>query len=190
MPASRPYRAAGEPVLTGRAGTRSAPRPGPGRARPAPGRAHAVSGAATTGQGGATAPAPPTANARPYAAGPWPLRESLELGALPGAVPCARLHARQILWEWALTPLTEAVRRPGQAGHRAGPPLAAVRFEECSGPGLGRRSGAAGADRARRGRGKRPGPVPRPGVQRPLGVIRYAAPGRQGGLGAVWRGCP
>src|SRR6266566_1261040 len=91
------------------AGGSPVPRPGPGRARPAPGRAHAVSGAATTGQGGATAPAPPTANARPYAAGPWPLRESLELGALPGAVPCARLHARQILWEWALTPLTEAV---------------------------------------------------------------------------------
>jgi hypothetical protein len=31
------------------------------------------------------------------------------LGALPGAVPSARLHARQIVWEWALTPLTEPV---------------------------------------------------------------------------------
>jgi hypothetical protein len=30
----------------------------------------------------------------------WPLQSSLELGAFPGAVPCARLHARQMLWEW------------------------------------------------------------------------------------------
>jgi hypothetical protein len=39
----------------------------------------------------------------------WPARDFLELGALPGAVPSARLHARQILWEWSLTPLTEPV---------------------------------------------------------------------------------
>ena len=30
----------------------------------------------------------------------WPLQDFLELGALAGAVPCARLHARQVLWEW------------------------------------------------------------------------------------------
>jgi hypothetical protein len=30
----------------------------------------------------------------------WPLRSGLELGALPSAVPCARLHARQVTWEW------------------------------------------------------------------------------------------
>lgn len=36
-------------------------------------------------------------------ADPWPLRSSLVLGALPGAVPCARLHVRQVLWEWGLT---------------------------------------------------------------------------------------
>jgi anti-sigma regulatory factor (Ser/Thr protein kinase) len=41
----------------------------------------------------------------------WPVRDFLELGALPGAVPSARLHARQIVWEWALTPLTEAVEQ-------------------------------------------------------------------------------
>ena len=29
-------------------------------------------------------------------------RNSLVLGALPTAVPCARLHARQVLWEWEL----------------------------------------------------------------------------------------
>ena len=39
----------------------------------------------------------------------WPLRTFLELGALPGAVPCARLHARQVLWEWSLTPCQDSV---------------------------------------------------------------------------------
>lgn len=42
-------------------------------------------------------------------AGHWPVRDFLELGALPGAVPCARLHAHQIVWEWSLTALTEQV---------------------------------------------------------------------------------
>ena len=32
----------------------------------------------------------------------WPLRNSLPLGALPTAVPCARLHAKHLLWEWGL----------------------------------------------------------------------------------------
>jgi anti-sigma regulatory factor (Ser/Thr protein kinase) len=36
----------------------------------------------------------------------WPLQTFLKLGALPSAVPCARLHIRQILWEWNLEPLT------------------------------------------------------------------------------------
>ena len=35
----------------------------------------------------------------------WPLRSYLELGALPTAVPCARLHVRQLLWEWGLSGL-------------------------------------------------------------------------------------
>jgi anti-sigma regulatory factor (Ser/Thr protein kinase) len=38
----------------------------------------------------------------------WPLHSFLELGALPGAVPCARLHARQLLWEWGLAALTSS----------------------------------------------------------------------------------
>lgn len=38
----------------------------------------------------------------------WPLRSFLELGALSSAVPCARLHTRQLLWEWQLTSLTDA----------------------------------------------------------------------------------
>jgi anti-sigma regulatory factor (Ser/Thr protein kinase) len=37
----------------------------------------------------------------------WPLRSYLELGALPGAAPCARLHARQVLWEWGLSAFSE-----------------------------------------------------------------------------------
>lgn len=39
----------------------------------------------------------------------WPLRTFLELGAFPSAVPCARLHARQVLWEWKLTHFGESV---------------------------------------------------------------------------------
>jgi len=34
-----------------------------------------------------------------------PLRSYLELGALPTAVPCARLHTRHVLWEWGLNGL-------------------------------------------------------------------------------------
>jgi anti-sigma regulatory factor (Ser/Thr protein kinase) len=37
----------------------------------------------------------------------WPLQTFLELGAFPSAVPCARLHVRQMLWEWQLTELSE-----------------------------------------------------------------------------------
>jgi anti-sigma regulatory factor (Ser/Thr protein kinase) len=37
----------------------------------------------------------------------WPCQSFLELGALPGAVPCARLHARQVLWEWGLSGISE-----------------------------------------------------------------------------------
>lgn len=35
----------------------------------------------------------------------WPLRDFIELAALPGAVPCARYHCRQVLWEWRLAGL-------------------------------------------------------------------------------------
>ncbi|MGD0069412.1 MAG: ATP-binding protein [Streptosporangiaceae bacterium] len=40
--------------------------------------------------------------------GRWPLRSFLELGSLPSAVPCARLHTRHLLWEWGLTSLTDS----------------------------------------------------------------------------------
>jgi anti-sigma regulatory factor (Ser/Thr protein kinase) len=41
--------------------------------------------------------------------GEWPRRTFLELGALPSAVPCARLHARQVLWEWGLDALRDDI---------------------------------------------------------------------------------
>ena len=41
--------------------------------------------------------------------GEWPLRDFIELGPLPGAVPCARLHSRQLMWEWGLASLSESV---------------------------------------------------------------------------------
>jgi anti-sigma regulatory factor (Ser/Thr protein kinase) len=39
----------------------------------------------------------------------WPLRTCLELAALPTAVPCARLHAKNVLHEWQLRPLADTV---------------------------------------------------------------------------------
>jgi anti-sigma regulatory factor (Ser/Thr protein kinase) len=39
----------------------------------------------------------------------WPLRSFLELGALDGAVPSARLHTRHVLREWGLATLTDDV---------------------------------------------------------------------------------
>jgi anti-sigma regulatory factor (Ser/Thr protein kinase) len=39
----------------------------------------------------------------------WQFRSSLELGPYPGAVPCARLHAKLILWEWGMQAVAGAV---------------------------------------------------------------------------------
>jgi anti-sigma regulatory factor (Ser/Thr protein kinase) len=39
----------------------------------------------------------------------WPLRSYLELGALPSAVSCARLHSKHMLWEWGLEDFTDSV---------------------------------------------------------------------------------
>ncbi len=39
----------------------------------------------------------------------WPLRSFLELGALPGAVPCARLHAKLLMSEWGVEELSDNV---------------------------------------------------------------------------------
>lgn len=51
---------------------------------------------------------PPRPDGRSLAAG-WPLRDFLELGPLPTAVPCARLHARLVIREWGLTALASNV---------------------------------------------------------------------------------
>jgi hypothetical protein len=48
-----------------------------------------------------------TARPAPFAA-QWPMRTFLELGALPGAVPCTRLHALHVLREWGLTAFSES----------------------------------------------------------------------------------
>jgi anti-sigma regulatory factor (Ser/Thr protein kinase) len=39
----------------------------------------------------------------------WPLMSHLELGALPTAVPCFRLHARAVALEWGLSALAENI---------------------------------------------------------------------------------
>src|SRR5260370_34436010 len=39
----------------------------------------------------------------------WPLCIHLALGTLPSAVPCARLHARHVLWDWHLKPIAGSV---------------------------------------------------------------------------------
>ena len=38
----------------------------------------------------------------------WPHQTFLELGALPTAAPCARLHTTLVLWEWGLSTLVHA----------------------------------------------------------------------------------
>lgn len=40
---------------------------------------------------------------------PRPLQTSLVLGALPSAVACARLHARNVMYEWDLPSIADSV---------------------------------------------------------------------------------
>ncbi len=46
----------------------------------------------------------------PGDAAQWPYHSSLPLGALPGAIPCARLHTTAVLWEWGM----EALAQPAE----------------------------------------------------------------------------
>lgn len=39
----------------------------------------------------------------------WPFRSYLELGALPSALPCARLHAKHVFREWGLEDCTDTI---------------------------------------------------------------------------------
>jgi len=76
-----------------------------------PGSGPAAGDPGTPGPGYPPRPAaPPGGLNDPATPAPgWPLRSQLELGPLPGAVPCARLHARLVLWEWGLTSLSDPV---------------------------------------------------------------------------------
>jgi anti-sigma regulatory factor (Ser/Thr protein kinase) len=51
------------------------------------------------------APGPAPVSARPEPA--WPFSSHLEFGALDSAVPCARLHSRQVIREWGLAGLAD-----------------------------------------------------------------------------------
>ena len=75
------------------------------------GTVHGIGVRAVGGPGkrGAPVPVPPPWHRGNWMTGAWPLRDFIELGALPGAVPCARLHTRQLMWEWRLTGLSESV---------------------------------------------------------------------------------
>jgi anti-sigma regulatory factor (Ser/Thr protein kinase) len=53
---------------------------------------------------GVPVPAPPAGH-QGIVSAEWPFRDAIELGPFPGAVPCARLHVRHVLWEWGLTGL-------------------------------------------------------------------------------------
>lgn len=61
-----------------------------------------------SGRPGLSTVPPLRGEATAMAAG-WPLRDYLELGALPSAVPCARLHARLLVHEWGHASLADNV---------------------------------------------------------------------------------
>ncbi len=101
--------------MSGRTSTATARRSRRESGRPAGGGAGTAGGTAapvaTRGPAQSDAPVPalPSHNRGTAMADEWPLRDFIEFGALPGAVPCARLHARLVLAEWGLTALSEPV---------------------------------------------------------------------------------
>lgn len=74
------------------------------------------------------------------AEGLWPLRSYLELGALPTAVACARLHAKHRLWEWGLGSLCDTaelvVSELATNAQRASAGLIGSRYEGAWQPGV------------------------------------------------------
>jgi anti-sigma regulatory factor (Ser/Thr protein kinase) len=106
-----------------------------GRAGPeAPGPGRAAADGRRPGRGGRVPVLPPPCQGTAMAY-QWPLRDFLEYGALPSAVPSARLHARQIAWEWGLSALGENVElmvselmTNGIAAARAIEPISPVRL--------------------------------------------------------------
>jgi anti-sigma regulatory factor (Ser/Thr protein kinase) len=65
-------------------------------------------GSPSSARCGTRVPGPPPWPSGMFIASEWPLQDFLELGALPSAVPCARYHCRQVLWEWHLTGLAQS----------------------------------------------------------------------------------
>ena len=90
-----------------------------------------------------------------------PLRSYLELGVLPSAVPCARLHVRHVLWEWDADPRAPAPKDLGEHGipdpqEEGGRALGPVPHPGACGQGsLVRKRGAIPARRGR-GSGREP----------------------------------
>jgi anti-sigma regulatory factor (Ser/Thr protein kinase) len=74
------------------------------------GRPDARSGGrvAGTGRDRGLVPVPPPWSDQVVLAEGWPLRDFIELGSLPGAVPCARYHSRFVLREWRLSELADS----------------------------------------------------------------------------------
>ena len=64
-------------------------------------------GSSESGSGVGVAPSIPVPGFLALSPGWQKLCTYLELGALTTAVPCARLHVRQVLWEWGLDNLAE-----------------------------------------------------------------------------------
>ena len=63
----------------------------------------------TARQPASPVPIPPLADPQGNdVTGRWPLQSFLELGALPSAVPCARLHTRHVLWDWGVPSLIDS----------------------------------------------------------------------------------
>jgi len=56
--------------------------------------------ARSSGMTGVPMPVPPYHGQDTSMARELPLRSFLALGPYPEAIPCARLHARAVLWEW------------------------------------------------------------------------------------------
>jgi hypothetical protein len=110
----------GQPAAAGYAGSAAGQagsptghsEPAAGYADPYPGRAGAATeqggysaaeqGGYSAGQGAYSGGSSAEAAAQDEAGAAWPHQTFLELGALPTAAPCARLHTTLVLWEWEL----------------------------------------------------------------------------------------
>ena len=131
---------------------------------------------------------------------PWPSDNCLEFGALPTAVACARLHARNLLWEWGLdwlAPDVELLVAELMANAVTATVVrdeAAVRLRLSSDgtrvlievwdadpwPPIPAERGGGG--QARPSRGARARAAPGGGAERALGLVSHQGTERQGGL--------